>query len=230
MTSPKPPTDNGSKIWIVAVVVVLVAGVAAVLLARGGSDDEVSGQTGTVQVGDGATTTSGDGETDTTAGDAGTAASLPQYDDTLEEDPAVGATIPTVTGTSFDGDEITIAPDGTAKVVLFVAHWCPHCQREVPLLKAYLDDNPMPDDVELITISTNVAANAVNYPPQEWLEREGWQATTIQDDDKSSIAAKFGLTSFPYFVAVDADGKVVQRTSGEISTDEFEALIAAAQG
>ena len=70
MTSPKPPTDNGSKIWIVAVVVVLVAGVAAVLLARGGSDDEVSGQTGTVQVGDGATTTSGDGETDTTAGDA----------------------------------------------------------------------------------------------------------------------------------------------------------------
>ena len=60
-------------------------------------------------------------------------------------------------------------------------------------------------------------------------EREGWQATTIQDDDKSSIAAKFGLTSFPYFVAVDADGKVVARTSGEIPTEEFDALVQAAR-
>ena len=33
----------------------------------------------------------------------------------------------------FDGDDITIgADDGTAKVILFVAHWCPHCQAEVP--------------------------------------------------------------------------------------------------
>ncbi|MCB1040987.1 MAG: TlpA disulfide reductase family protein [Acidimicrobiales bacterium] len=169
---------------------------------------------------------SGDGTTTAATADG----SLPKFDATVADDPAVGTTIPTVTGDTFDGDSVTIEADGKAKLLMFVAHWCPHCQREVPLLKAYLDDNPMPDDVELITISTNVAANAVNYPPQEWLEREGWQATTIQDDDKSSIAAKFGLTSFPYFVAVDADGKVVQRTSGEISTDEFEALIAAAQG
>ena len=230
MTSPKPPTDNGSKIWIVAVVVVLVAGVAAVLLARGGSDDEVSGQTGTVQVGDGATTTSGDGETDTTAGDAGTAASLPQYDDTLEEDPAVGATIPTVTGTSFDGDEITIAPDGTAKVVLFVAHWCPHCQREVPMLKAHLDDVPMPDDVQLITVSTSVEPSADNYPPQEWLDGIGWQAPTIADDEAGTIAKAFGLSAFPYFVAVDADGKVVARATGELSAEQFDAVVAQAQG
>jgi uncharacterized protein (DUF1800 family) len=30
--------------------------------------------------------------------------------------------------------QIGIANDGKAKVVLFVAHWCPHCRREVPLL------------------------------------------------------------------------------------------------
>lgn len=230
MTSPKPPSDNGSKIWIAAIVLVVVAGVAAVVAARGGGDEEAAtGQTGTVQVGNGSTTTDGDGApTDTSGG--GSAAPLAPYDATLAEDPAVGATIPTVTGTTFAGDEVTIAPDGTAKVLLFVAHWCPHCQREVPVLKEHLDDTPMPDDVELITVSTSVEPSGDNYPPQEWLEDEGWEATTIADDEDGTIAQTFGLSAFPYFVAVDAEGAVVARSSGELTPEQFDELVALAQG
>ena len=142
----------------------------------------------------------------------------------------MGATIPTVTGTSFDGDEITIAPDGTAKVVLFVAHWCPHCQREVPMLKAHLDDVPMPDDVQLITVSTSVEPSADNYPPQSWLEGEGWDGETLADSTEAGAAAAFGIGGFPYFVVTDASGQVVARTSGEITMDQFDQLVDLAAG
>ena len=40
-------------------------------------------------------------------------------------DPAVGMTPPTLTGQSFDGEDITIEPGtGTPMVVVFATHWC----------------------------------------------------------------------------------------------------------
>ncbi|MGN6693113.1 MAG: TlpA family protein disulfide reductase [Aquihabitans sp.] len=235
MTSPKnagaATSRNGAAIWIGVGAVIVVLGLAAVFFARGsGSDDEVSGQTGKVSVGD-ASTTTGDGDGGGAAADSESSTTLPVYDATLNDDPAVGMTIPTVTGKTFSGDDITISgDDGKAKVILFVAHWCPHCQREVPLLKAHLDDNPMPDDVELLTVSTSVKPGADNYPPQEWLEGEGWSAPVLADDEDSSVAQAYGLSAFPYFVVVDEDGKVVERASGELTTDQFDAAVAAAQG
>ena len=213
MTTPKSApgsSRNGSFIWIGALVVVVLLGIAAVVIARGGSDDEpVDGQT-----------------SETSASDS----SLPEYDATLSEDPTVGMTIPTVTGKDFAGDDITISgDDGKAKVIVFVAHWCPHCQREIPLLAEHLADNPMPDDVELLTVSTSVKPGADNYPPAEWLESEGWSAPVLADDENSSVAQAYGLSAFPYFVVVDAEGKVVARASGELTTDEFDAAVEAAQ-
>ena len=38
------------------------------------------------------------------------------------------------------------------------------------------------------------------------------------------LSDAFGLSAFPYFVAADAQGNVVARTSGEITTDQFAAL------
>jgi peroxiredoxin len=234
MTSPNqagpPSSRNGAAIWIGVGAVIVVLGIAAVFFARGSGSDDVAGQTGKVSVGDGSTTT-GDGEAADTTADGGSATSLPVYDATVNDDPAVGMTIPTVTGKTFDGDDITISgSDGKAKVIVFVAHWCPHCQREVPLLKAHLDDTPMPDDVELLTVSTSVKPGADNYPPQEWLEGEGWTAPVLADDEDSSVAQAYGLSAFPYFVVVDKDGKVVGRASGELTTRQFDAAVAAAQG
>jgi thiol-disulfide isomerase/thioredoxin len=232
VTTPKksgpPSSSSGSAVWIGVGVVIVVLGVIAVLLASGSGDDEpVANQTGEVSVGDSSTTTGGDGSAEEPGAVAG---ALPEYDATLETDPAVGTVIPTVTGQDFDGNDLTIAgDDGQAKVIVFVAHWCPHCQKEVPLLKEHLDGQPMPDDVELLTVSTSVQPGAENYPPQEWLDEEGWAAPVLADDETGTVARAFGLSSFPYFVAVDADGTVVERASGELTTDQFDALVEAAQ-
>ena len=139
-------------------------------------------------------------------------------------DASVGQTIPELKGQSFDGSPVDIRNDGRAKLILFVAHWCPHCQREVPLLTDYLKSNPLPSGVDLYTVSTNVTPKRPNYPPSAWLKRVGWTARTMADSTGQDAADAFGLTAFPYFVAVDGSGKVVARTSGEITTDQFAAL------
>ncbi|MFN8019619.1 MAG: TlpA disulfide reductase family protein [Acidimicrobiales bacterium] len=216
MTSPEQEHQRSTQVvWVVIGVVIIVAGIGALVLARVRSDD-----------GSGPVPFSSSPSTSSTILPEGW---LPQYDASKDRDPAVGMTIPKVTGTDADGNDITIGPDGKAKVILFVAHWCPHCQREVPLLASHLDDHPMPDDVELLTVSTSIKPGAQNYPPAEWLAREHWEAPVLQDDEASSTASKFGLSAFPYFVVVDADGKVVRRASGELSTDEFDAAVEAAR-
>ena len=56
-------------------------------------------------------------------------------------DPALGARLPTLTGTGLDGKPLTIGPSGKPQVILIVAHWCPHCQAEVPRLVSWLRTN-----------------------------------------------------------------------------------------
>lgn len=145
-------------------------------------------------------------------------------------DPAIGQPIPVVIGATFDGTPVTIGGNGKATVVAFVAHWCPHCQREVPLLSAYLAGHPMPDGVDLVTVATSTSPDRPNYPPSAWLDREDWPGPVLADSADGTAAQAFGLTGFPYFVAVNAAGEVVGRTSGEISTEQFDQLVAVAVG
>ena len=77
------------------------------------------------------------------------------------DDPAIGETPPTLQGYSFDGTPITIGPDsgdGKATMVVFLAHWCPHCNREVPrLVQWYEKDGGVPDDLNIVGVSTGTS-------------------------------------------------------------------------
>jgi cytochrome c biogenesis protein CcmG, thiol:disulfide interchange protein DsbE len=156
-----------------------------------------------------------------------TGAALPKYEPGKA---VVGQTMPELRGQSFDGSPVDIRNDGRAKLILFVAHWCPHCQREVPLLTDYLKSKPLPNGVDLYTVSTNATSSRPNYPPSAWLKKVGWPAKTLVDSENEDAADAYGLTAFPYFVAIDGSGRVVARTSGEITTDEFALLAGQALG
>jgi hypothetical protein len=97
------------------------------------------------------------------------------------------------------------------------------------LIAAHLKDSPMPASVALRTVSTAVRPDGPNYPPKAWLAAEKWPVPVLADSAAGLAAQVYGLESFPYFVAVDAGGKVVQRASGELTTDQFDALVKAAR-
>lgn len=192
-------------LWIGVAGLVLILLVAAIV-STGGSDDKKSAE-GVEEI-----------RPVTVTGTA--LAEMPRSGD----DPAIGKEIPEVRGQAFDGSPVYIRNDGRAKLIVFVAHWCDHCRKEVPLLAKYLKSNSLPQGVDLYTVSTGVSSKSPNYPPSAWLDKEDWTAPTMADSGDSEAADAFGLGSFPYFVAVDGAGKVVARTVGEISTDEFADL------
>lgn len=154
--------------------------------------------------------------------------SLPEFDP-AGEDPAEGTLAPTLQGASFDGTPLTIGPDGRAKLLVFVAHWCPQCRREVPELAEWLQDEGAPDYVDIYAIATASDPNRPNFPPSEWLEREGFEAPALADDQNGTAADAFGLNAFPYLVLVSSGGEVLDRFSGEFSTDQLEEMLARAE-
>lgn len=153
-----------------------------------------------------------------------TGGSLPAFEPGAA-DPAVGQAIPAVDGASFDGSPVAIAVDGRPKVLLFLAHWCPHCQAEVPTIQAWIDGGGAPADVDLVSVVTAIDPNRPNYPPEAWLAREGWTVPVVVDPG-GTVADAYGLSAFPFWVFVDGDGRVAARQAGELSIADFEAVIA----
>ena len=145
-------------------------------------------------------------------------------------DPAVGEAAPEVTGADFDGEPVAITDDGSAKIIVFLAHWCPHCQNEVPWVTEWLGVTDLPDGVDFYSVATGIDPNADNYPPSDWLEREGWPAPVIVDDPTNTAAGAFGLNAYPFWVAVNADGTIFGRASGGLSPEILDALVLSLSG
>ncbi len=146
-----------------------------------------------------------------------------------QPDRALGQRIPEVSGLGFGATPVEIRPDGRPKLVAFLAHWCPHCRREVPELVDWMAAGA-PAGVDVYGVSTAVDPAAPNYPPSAWLAGEGWAPPTIADDEDGTAGAAFGVTGFPFFVAVDGEGRVVARASGEQPVAALEAMAQAARG
>ena len=142
------------------------------------------------------------------------------------DDPAVGRRIPDVTGVSFDGTPVSIKADGRPKLILFIAHWCSHCQVEVPVVQAWIDAKGMPAGVDLVSVATAIDPTLPNYPPDAWLAREHWSVPVLVDSSRQ-VALDYGLTAFPYWVAVGADGNVVVRLTGELTAEQLDTLVTA---
>ena len=140
-------------------------------------------------------------------------------------DPAVGQTPPTLHGFSFDGSPIDITPGGRAKMVVFLAHWCPHCNNEIPVLQSWAAAGGVPPDLDIIGVSTAVSAQRENYPPSEWLKAKQWTWPVLADSAASDAAAAYGVAGFPTFAIVGADGQVKVRSSGELSVEQLDALV-----
>jgi thiol-disulfide isomerase/thioredoxin len=204
---------RGRTPWVAigAVAVAVLVALAVALAVGGGNGD--------------------DGATDTGAGSADPATTgtvsasdepLPQFTATAD-DPAVGMKLPTLSGNDQTGEPMTIGAGGRPTMIMFVAHWCPHCQREVPVVQQWVDDGQLPDTVDLVSVSTAIDPNRPNYPPDVWLANEGWTAPVLVDGDDTAAQA-VGLSAYPFFVAIDGDGTVVLRASGELTTDQLDTI------
>lgn len=205
----KSSSGNG-KFIVGAIIAIIIGGAAIVAISSSGSESNTS--SGNISEFSDITVT----------GDA-----LPAFDSASATDASIGMTAPIVSGKGFTGTEITTDGGGTPTLLVFLAHWCQFCQREVPLLVQWEKDGQTPTGIDVIAVATGTDPANPNYPPSEWLAREEFPALwpVIADSADKEAADAFGLSGYPYFVLVDAQGKVFKRISGEIPMNELTTFI-----
>lgn len=249
---PLPGRSNAGLIAIGAVVAaVLVVGAIVVVVVGGGDDDDVDVDDAAVvtttpngvaicgPVADDTATTPAPAESEVALAafpdddifkpDAVAGAALPAFSQEIQRgapDIALCEPAPVVSGYDYAGDEITIDPatDGPTMVVL-LAHWCPHCNREIPVLNTWRDSGDVPDNLDIVGVSTGVDPDGANFPPDEWLPALDWQWPVLADSDLgaddpdddvvASVFRAYGGTTFPTMLLFGSDGRLLARYSGK---------------
>ena len=156
---------------------------------------------------------------------------LPPLSDAVDADPAIGMATPVVEGATFDGSAMSIggSTDG-ATLYVFLAHWCPHCNDEIPELIELDNRGGLPDGRERGGRSAPAVDNTgPNYPPSDWLIDKDWPTKwpVMADSVESTAFLVNGGSGFPYLMIVDADGNVLDRDSGAKSAEDLAAWIQA---
>lgn len=215
--APTRPDESGSsnKLFIGALVGIFVIGAAIVAVLA--SNRETNAAASGIPLEDGVEVAADV----TIEGDALPALATSGVS-TAATDPTIGTVAPTLTGTDFSGETVTIGPDGRSKVIMFLAHWCPHCQAEVPQVMGLVEEGKLPESVDIYAVSTGINPEGGNYPPNRWLAREGWTFPIIRDSVDSQALTAFGGASFPYVVYLDGDNTVVARSAGQLSEAQTE--------
>jgi thiol-disulfide isomerase/thioredoxin len=117
-------------------------------------------------------------------------------------------------------------------LLVFLAHWCPFCQKEVPVLVNWNSSGTVPDNLDVIAVTTGTDEAQPNFPPSVWLANEKWpELWPVLVDNKDQTASNaFGLAGYPFMTLIGSDGKVLWRNSGEISAEALTEAVNAALG
>lgn len=199
--------SNSTRLVIAAVVVAVVAALVVALVAGGSSDDDSASDT--------AASSSAPGSASETQPVVVSGSALAPLADE-SNDPAVGQPAPALQGASFDGSPIEITPGGGSdQLIVFLAHWCPHCNAELPIIEEWRAAGMIPEGLDIVAVSTAVSADRPNYPPSSWLEQKGWTWPALADSAEMTAAEAYGVSGYPFMVVVGPDGNVKGRTSGQ---------------
>ena len=193
-----------NKNFIIAGAIILVLGLAIAIGVTLSSEPVAAG------LPEGETTVTGD--------------LLPEFAGENDDNIALGLAAPIFSAPNENSEIVSLEKNGNAKALLFLAHWCGYCQKEVPVVQGFIDSAGVPPGVDVIAIATSIDRGRENYPPQKWLADEGWSETQLYDLDRE-IGNAYGLTAFPYWVFLDKDLNVVARRTGNLPADMVGALL-----
>lgn len=140
-------------------------------------------------------------------------------------DDSLGRPAPTLLGSRFDGSPLQVRPGGNPKLVVFLAHWCPACNEEVPHMVSWNNSGQVPENLEVIGVATAVDPNRANYPPSRWVQRRSWPWPVMADSPMNEAAAAYGVTGYPTSVLVGSDGTVLSRVSGVLGEEGYAAWV-----
>ncbi len=140
---------------------------------------------------------------------------------TKDDDPALGTPAPGLSGFDFRGNTVNInTPESRANTLMvFLAHWCPACNEEVPKLIEWREQGLIPPTLRVVGITTGSRNDAPNWPPSDWISEMKWPFEVLADSEEQTAALAYGLNAYPFMALVDANGIVQSRFSGVVEPD-----------
>jgi peroxiredoxin len=157
-----------------------------------------------------------------------TGALLPEL--TSGDDPAVGTPAPGLSGFDFRGNTVNIntAESRANTLMVFLAHWCPACNEEVPKLIEWREQGLVPADLRVVGVTTGSRDDAPNWPPSDWISEMKWPFEVLADSEEQTAALAYGLSAYPFMAIVDAEGNLRARFSGVMGPEQLSERVAAA--
>jgi thiol-disulfide isomerase/thioredoxin len=212
----KKKAGSGDSIRTILYVVLVVVGIAgAVALGTsGGSSDTTTDTVVTVPGG------VQPAEYQKVSSTGGMLAPLPESG----ADTETGKSVAVLKGYDLQGRPISIDPagEGKATMVVFLAHWCPHCNREIPVLNKWRESGEVPTGLRVVGITTGSKADQANWPPSKWMTAMKWPFEVMADSEAQEAARAYGVGGYPFMAFVGANGKITARTSGEIPVEQLQ--------
>jgi len=225
----RPPLFSAAlPMIILALVAGLGIGLAIGLLINRGDTPEAA----TTTTAPAASTTLAPDGTSTTSGGAAPAYAVVTVSGTAlpvlqqgVEDTAVGLAVPEINGADFDGNAQAITANGNGKLIVALAHWCPFCNQELPVLSDWYSAADLPANVEVILLNVFTDPTRDNFPPSTWLAQSPWSGPVIADDEAGSLARALGIASVPYNLLVAPEGTVTGRITGGLSVEQLDSAV-----
>jgi peroxiredoxin len=157
-----------------------------------------------------------------------TGSPLPEL--TQDADPALGTPAPGLSGFDFRGNSVNINTDESRAntLLVFLAHWCQHCNDEIPKLIEWREAGLIPADLRVVGITTGSRKDAPNWPPSDWISEKKWPFEVLADSEQQTAALSYGLSAYPFMAIVDAEGNLQARFSGEVEPDALTERVAEA--
>lgn len=122
---------------------------------------------------------------------------------------------------ALDGSLVAVqAFKGRPVVVNLWATWCPPCRREMPVLQRSQQAHPQ---VHHLFVNQGESAQQVG----SFLQAEGVQLQHVLLDRRGSWAARFDVVGYPTTLFFDAQGRLVARRVGELSSATLQAKVQA---
>ena len=130
---------------------------------------------------------------------------------------------PTFVLPDTEGVEHSLAEwDGKHRLLNFWATWCAPCRREIPLLKAFQDENGA-DGFQIIGIAVDFPEDVAAYAESA----EFNYPILVGQEDAMAVAETSGVDfiGMPFTMIVASDGELLNSHMGEIHAADLEHIV-----
>jgi thiol-disulfide isomerase/thioredoxin len=133
-----------------------------------------------------------------------------------------GATVPDFSAPGLFGGTVSWGEYRGEPTLLAVwAPWCPHCQKELPVLADVMAQTP---NVRFVSLVTSIGLHP-GPTAEGFMHDHGLSFPVAVDDSKDTIGRALGIESFPTLYFVARDGTVHRAEVGEMSEQDLRVAL-----